>query len=412
MSEDQNIRCHFCKPVTPGEETTCTGYSHRAGILTDYEIIQYELIKDIIRNADGNILHEGKPPSEYLKGTSYNLRLGEGHYVFTKDENKGQGGWSRVWISPFGVHLEQSNRINPTFVQKDYLRIEPFSSALIQLKETVDTRTCVEKNDLLICGRFDLRLTMVTKGLISQQATQVEPNYRGKLFCYLFNQTGDAIDLKYEEEIATIEFYYVSCAIHCNPEEKKSLLDKIDKNHKNNKYQYETGADKFETKVFCNEHGIDDVRYFGRKEDGDRQLPNHGGLFHFHNEFENQKKQLNTDFANLKLDHQELMAAVKPESLLGSAQELLKREIDAKLLVFGKLPQWIITAITVVVALIVLFFGNRVYVNNLDELKNKYSSSLETVKKDFEKKMDDELSKFSKELENLKSEKGKLQHEK
>lgn len=265
--------CHPCA------DDLCEGQIHRAGILTDYEIQQYKLIPDIA--------------PECLKGATYNLRLGEGHYVFIRPEKKKTDGWPSAWIDQFRRKhelgnwstvwldqtrdkLEEKNKLNPQFKYAESLIIDPFSAALIQLKETVDTRSCINDHDLLVCGRFDLRLSMVAKGLISQQATQVEPNYKGKLFCYLFNQTAGPIILNYEEEIATIEFSYVSCAIHNTPAEKKDLLQRLIDSSRI-KYQKKDGSNS--AKIFCTEHGIDDVRYFGPNVDGDRKLPNHGSSF-------------------------------------------------------------------------------------------------------------------------------------
>jgi len=245
-----------------GADGSAEGQIYQAGILTDYEMQQYKLILDIAPRG--------------LKGANYNLRLGEGHYVFMKAKKKKPGRWSTVWLDQSRDKLEERNKLNPPFKYAECLIIDPFSAALIQLKEIVDTRTCIENHDLLICGRFDLKLSMVAKGLISQQATQVEPNYKGKLFCYLFNQTAGPIRLNYEEEIATIEFSYVSCAIHDTPAKKSALIQKsIVSSHA--KYQKKDGHNGL--RLFCTEYGIDDVRYFGPNVDGDRKLPDHGSSF-------------------------------------------------------------------------------------------------------------------------------------
>jgi len=250
--QDKQNKCPFCNEEASGVKSV-----HRAGILTDYEIQKYKLISNIA--ADG------------LKGTTYNLRLGEGHYVFAQAEADKPRCWTPVWLNQSEEARKESNKHNPQFEYAEYLTVEPFSAAIIQLKEIVDTKTCIASHDLLICGRFDLRLAMVAKGLISQQATQVEPNYKGKLFCYLFNQTAVPIKLKYLDEIATIEFSYVSCAIHNSPDEKRSLLEKSNESSRK-KYQTTDGK----AIMFCTPDGIDDVRYFATVIGGDSKLSDRG----------------------------------------------------------------------------------------------------------------------------------------
>jgi hypothetical protein len=118
----------------------------------------------------------------------------------------------------------------------------------------------------MVCGHFDLKLSRVKEGLISQQATQVEPGYRGKLFCYLFNQSGDEIDISYKDlnnsKVATIEFQYVSCESYQDEEYRKQIIAEIDKEH----------CRKYSDPLLCNGHGINDVRFF------DGSLPKHAGL--------------------------------------------------------------------------------------------------------------------------------------
>ena len=64
----------------------------------------------------------------------------------------------------------------------------------------------------MIVGRFDLKIKAIYKGLISQQATQVEPCYKGKLYCFIHNLTAKEIRLQREEAIATIEFSYAGAS--------------------------------------------------------------------------------------------------------------------------------------------------------------------------------------------------------
>jgi deoxycytidine triphosphate deaminase len=363
------IQLFAAKSANIEADKSCEGQIHRAGILTDYEIQKYKLIPDIA--------------TDCLKGATYNLRLGEGHYVFTKpDEEKRRiwstglitrfkdkhepGIWSAVWLDRAKNKIEEINKFNPPFSYAECLTIEPFSAALIQLKETVDTRSCIENHDVLICGRFDLRLSLVAKGLISQQATQVEPKYKGKLFCYLFNQTAEQIRLYYEEEIATIEFSYVSCAIHRMPEEKEALLERIEKSH--SKYLKADGSN--DPKIFCTKHGIEDVRYFGQNVDSDRRLPDRGSSFN--------------SYIDKRVD------------------DTVRTELDSKLKrIFG----YAITSIGIISIIISFFvwqFGNdwagRHFREKLENIFTKYWQESapdrdKALREEINKKIDEELKK-------------------
>lgn len=228
-----------------------------AGTLTGEEIKEH-----------GLVIPEKNSQSDNLQVTTYDLTLGEGHYVYNGTDPAKTEKWSLVFIGNKD-RLEKLNK--DSTVEEQYKRlnrdkpktliIPPYGSAFIQLNETIDTYTVAKQKELLIVGRFDLRLSQVHQGLISQQATQVEPCYRGKLFCFIHNLSNKKIELKYGEKIATIEFSYVSC--FCNNNMRKEIIESlIIKNRE--KYN----------KPFCNEFGIDEVRYFHEEE----QLPDDCGL--------------------------------------------------------------------------------------------------------------------------------------
>jgi len=242
----------ICQHYSNGNNAgDCKG--HRAGLLTGNEIIKYNII-------------ENRNDSECLQTTSYDLRLGEGHMVYDSTAKK----WSAIWVST-KPHPKDGN---PVFdlPQGTNLVIPRFGMALIQLREPVNLLSCIENSEqpVMICGHFDLKLSRVKEGLISQQATQVEPGYRGKLFCYLFNQTGDEISLSYTDidkaRIATIEFQYVSCISQCDSSIRKKFLASLSKKHR--KY----------IPPYCDLHGINDVRFFDGARENDGKLPKHGGL--------------------------------------------------------------------------------------------------------------------------------------
>ena len=89
------------------------------------------------------------------------------------------------------------------------LTIPRFGSALIQLQQIINTYDIAYEKKILIVGRFDLKLSRVHEGLISQQATQVEPCYYGKLFCFIHNLR-NCPRIKYTIMIIFLAIFYSS----------------------------------------------------------------------------------------------------------------------------------------------------------------------------------------------------------
>ncbi|MCK4517951.1 hypothetical protein KAT92_04185, partial [Candidatus Babeliales bacterium] len=251
----RNICAHYNKKTNPSD---CGG--HHSGLLLASEI------KDLGLISSGSIL-----PSS-LKATTYDLRLGSGHYIY-------DNGWKPIWSDQNleNMDLVNDRSVSPHFTpteKHNTLVIPPHGMALIQLEETVDTLSCIE-DGFFVCGHFDLKLTTLAKGFISQQATQVEPGYKGKLFCYLINQTNNPIPLTTGRPIASIEFSYISCIVQCSESSRDELQEFISRN-----------AEKYKEDPFAaknrdgKETGINDVRYFVNKS----LLPSGAGISALHKE--------------------------------------------------------------------------------------------------------------------------------
>jgi len=258
-TEEAMMKRMDVKPKSTG--TVNPSDKRHGGILTSVEIINYGVIRSISRD------------SECLQGTSYDLRLGHGHYVFDKNEK-----WTPYFLGNDIRKANKNKSIKYSYQSKDNieeLEIPPFGAALIQLQETIDTFTCATApQGVLIAGRFDLKLGMVKKGLTSQQATQVEPCYRGLLFCFVFNQTGTSVKLKLNDPIATIEFHFVSCYV--SQRERILIVNKM-KSHNMEKYNGDP---------YCEQYGIGDIRFFKG------ELPSHGGLSDFFIKYSNMSHDL------------------------------------------------------------------------------------------------------------------------
>jgi deoxycytidine triphosphate deaminase len=57
-----------------------------------------------------------------------------------------------------------------------------------------------------IAGRFDLCVSLFCEGVILSNGPQVDPGFRGRLFCFLFNTSNEKVQLKRGEHFTTIEF--------------------------------------------------------------------------------------------------------------------------------------------------------------------------------------------------------------
>jgi len=233
-------------------------FNRIAGTLTGEEILLHKIINIDLEDYGGI--------NENIHPTTYDLRLGDAHYVFDHNEEMSNSTWNQIFIGT-NENLIRLNQVGPKFESKNdglkILEIPPFGSALIQFEEIVDTLTVARTKNILVVGRFDLKLSEVNKALISQQAAQVEPCYKGKLFCFLHNFSNEAVRLKHQDSIATIEFSYVSC--FCGDEKRREIITDLIKANQN---RYRKQDYIFE------DSGIDDVRWFNRED----QLPSGCGL--------------------------------------------------------------------------------------------------------------------------------------
>lgn len=359
MSEEKNVsqafKCNLFPECTDcNQDVSC--YQKIAGVLSDVEVKQLSLMP--------NARQENYNP------TIYDLSLGSFHYVYgflqednsVKSKNKKNTVHSqstKSWLAIcIGSNEEMKNENDGVPQDEQFVRqnnhkineltIPALGSALIQLNEIVDTYSAAVNNNVLVTGRFDLKLTLVNKGLISQQGTQIEPCYRGRLYCFVHNLSNKDIVIKHGETVASIEFSYVSC--FCNTEKRKQVIKSlIDKNKNANRY--------LKTE-YCDEgKGIINVRYFNRK----KYLPDSCGLSHI---------------------SEVAIGAVKDDDVIDEITNTVKKKVERKTAIITAL----ISAISsILIALLGGYFGLvkplidetkalnasvEVYEQQIDELKN------------------------------------------
>ncbi len=304
MCENDNSCGVYSECIDGQNEKGCN--NRIAGVLSFEEAKKLNLMKGLSEN-------NSNP-------TIFDLSLGNFHYVYGTSQSEGNiqnkidkerrneseqslKTWRAICIGS-DKEMNKANKDVPEsekFVRQNRTRtnvltIPALGSALIQLNEIVDTYTAAVSNNILVTGRFDLKLTLVNKGLISQQGTQIEPCYRGRLYCFVHNLSNKDISLESGTPIASIEFSYVSC--FCDVEKRKEVIKNLIKKNEREK--------RYLKAEYCDEgKGILNVRYFNRK----KYLPDSCGLSHI---------------------SESAIAAVKEQAVINQIIDEVKKGIDKK----------------------------------------------------------------------------------
>jgi len=123
---------------------------------------------------DCGMLLQGVDDDRKIKGASYDLSLGDEYY--------------------YGGQIK-------TLTDKDpFICIEPYDYAIVTSKENANF-----PRD--IAARFDLSVSLFCQGVILSNGPQVDPGFKGKLFCLLFNTSNAVVVLKHGQHYATLEFH-------------------------------------------------------------------------------------------------------------------------------------------------------------------------------------------------------------
>lgn len=117
----------------------------------------------LLRNAD----------PQMVNGASYDLRLGDEYYY--------------------------DGKIQKLSDKKPFLTIEPYDYAVVSCIETAWM-----PRDII--AKFGLTVGLFCQGVILSNGPQIDPGFRGTLFCLLFNTSNRAVHLKRGKHYATIEF--------------------------------------------------------------------------------------------------------------------------------------------------------------------------------------------------------------
>ena len=120
----------------------------------------------------GMLLENSSP--ENVQGASYDLSLGDEYFY--------------------------AGSIRRLSDSEPILMIEPYDYAIVTSHELSNLPRDV-------CARFDLSIGLFCQGIILSNGPQVDPGFRGPLFCLLFNTSSSPVLLKRRHHYATIEFH-------------------------------------------------------------------------------------------------------------------------------------------------------------------------------------------------------------
>ncbi len=112
-----------------------------------------------------------EPKEENLKAASYDLTLNREHLVS-------------------GIRLESGNKVV----------IDPLDFLIVRANESAN----LPRN---ICATFDLLVSMFCRGIILSNGPQVDPGYRGRFLCLLFNSSSKKFMPKVNNKFCTIIFH-------------------------------------------------------------------------------------------------------------------------------------------------------------------------------------------------------------
>lgn len=114
----------------------------------------------------------------------------------------------KVQTASYDLHLADTYWCQGKFQTLDNhnnhkLIIPPYSYVLVQAQEEANLPR-------FISGSFDLKVSMFFNGLILSNGPQVDPGYKGALFCMLYNANDEPFTLKRGASFATIQFFITS----------------------------------------------------------------------------------------------------------------------------------------------------------------------------------------------------------
>lgn len=106
--------------------------------------------------------------------------------------------------------------------KNEFIQIDPFQCAILSTEERLNMPR-------FLIGRWNLRVSLVYKGLLWLGGPQVDPGYCGNLFCPIFNLSNSPVKLRLGGRLALIDFVRTTefnekeCKIFKRPPNRKTI---------------------------------------------------------------------------------------------------------------------------------------------------------------------------------------------
>ena len=127
------------------------------------------------------------------------------HYCKSDTQLISQDTFNAAMLRPAGYDL----RLGPLYYAQAKLgRLSEANPLLVLRPYELVVASTFERLNMprYLIGRWNLRVTLVYRGLLLVTGMQVDPGFQGNLFYTLFNFSTREVQLKYKEEIAMIDF--------------------------------------------------------------------------------------------------------------------------------------------------------------------------------------------------------------
>ncbi len=144
----------------------CRILTSRGGVLTSEALLPMLEAGSLLTRAE----------AAQMQSASYDLRIGD-----------------EIWCAGF----------KDLDVQNNIFQVPPYSFAIVKAMEQAWLPT-------FVTGQFDVKVSLFLSGVILSNGPQVDPGYKGDLFCMLFNGNSTPLTLRMGEHFCTIQFFTTS----------------------------------------------------------------------------------------------------------------------------------------------------------------------------------------------------------
>jgi deoxycytidine triphosphate deaminase len=186
---------------------------HRRGDTTDAEVVKRQRSEDRAARSDCLYAFENREVRHCMELLEVLWRMFDksgvlsqrlmsagvrcGLYLENAEERKIQGASCDLSL---GDEYFYGGRIRTLTEKRPILVIEPYDYAIITSHESANLPSDV-------CARFDLAVSLFAQGIVLSNGPQVDPGFRGPLFCLLFNTSSSPVLLKRRQHYATLELH-------------------------------------------------------------------------------------------------------------------------------------------------------------------------------------------------------------